>query len=1001
MLLSLGLGLMASEVSDSALKDAFRDQVEPFLQDYCVSCHGEKKPKAKFSVSGFQSLEDVVASSGAWEVIAEKLREKEMPPEEADSIPSTEVVDAVLAWYERLCEFEAERNDGDPGTVLARRLSNAEYNYAIEDLTGHDLRPTREFPVDAANQAGFDNTGESLSISPGLLQKYLQAARSVVEHLVFTPEGLTWSSHPVVTETDRDKYAVLRIVDFYLRQPTDLAEYFFVVWKRVKAGGEPSLAELAADHGVSPHYLNLIWDLIHQSGPSVGPVHGVRQAFGRLLELEDEARVRERCEALRDTVLQIRRQIEPEVKNLEGGSVHRGSQSYVLWKNQQYAANRRRYDAEALMTPSEIEERIAASERAIEKARQEERRERDWPEPFEAPHEALWLPESPDQHAIYHQEFARFADVIPDRFYVSERGRDYLGKRREDQEKGRFLSAGFHSMMGYFRDDQPLYDLILDEASRAELDRLWDELDFITQAPKRQFIGFLWFERTDSRFMTDPVFDFARAEHEDATNEAKIHRLAKVYLNHAQDRGAGVEALGAIEAYFDSMNDRIRWLERVERSAEENHLAEVVALAERAYGRSVEPGERKDLARYYRALRESMGLSHEGAIRDCVVSVLVSPHFFLRMVEAEESAGAARVAIKPSSLAQRLSAFLWSSVPDEELRVLASLGVLADPAVLTQQAQRMLRDPKSVRLAREFGGNWLDFRRFESHNAVDRERFPTFDDALRTAMFLEPIHYLADVIRGKETVASLIFGSHTYADGTLAKHYGFPVSDRADASGTSWQRFDRASEYGRGGLLPMAVFLTQNAPGLRTSPVKRGYWVARRILGESIPPPPPDVPELPEDEADLGELTLSQALAKHRDHASCASCHERFDSLGLVFEGFGPVGERRAVDLGGRPVSTLATFPDESTGAGLDGLLTYIRSEREADFYRHFSRLLLSYGLGRTLILSDEPLVERMLAKLRESDYSFSVLIEAIVTSPQFRMKRGIPAAETNHEHTL
>ena len=187
----------------------------------------------------------------------------------------------------------------------------------------------------------------------------------------------------------------------------------------------------------------------------------------------------------------------------------------------------------------------------------------------------------------------------------------------------------------------------------------------------------------------------------------------------------------------------------------------------------------------------------------------------------------------------------------------------------------------------------------------------------------------------------------------------------------------------------MAVFLTKNAPGLRTSPVKRGYWVVRRVLGENIPPPPPKVPELPNDETKLGELSLREALAKHREDKSCAGCHAHFDSMGLVFENYGPIGELRTKDLAGRTVDTKATFPGGQEGAGLEGLRDYIKAHRENDFLDNLCRKLLSYGLGRSLLLSDDPLIEQMRAKLATNGNRFSTLIEAIVTSRQFLNTRG------------
>jgi hypothetical protein len=187
----------------------------------------------------------------------------------------------------------------------------------------------------------------------------------------------------------------------------------------------------------------------------------------------------------------------------------------------------------------------------------------------------------------------------------------------------------------------------------------------------------------------------------------------------------------------------------------------------------------------------------------------------------------------------------------------------------------------------------------------------------------------------------------------------------------------------------MAVFLTKNAPGLRTSPVKRGYWVVRRVLGEQIPPPPPGVPELPKDEASLGELTLPQILERHRADKSCATCHQRFDSIGLVFEDFGPIGERRTKDLGGRPVQAAATFPDGAERKGLAGLREYLRDKRQDDYVDNLCRKMFAYALGRGLMLSDRKALDEMRAKLAADKYAFSSLVESIILSPQFLNKRG------------
>ena len=204
----------------------------------------------------------------------------------------------------------------------------------------------------------------------------------------------------------------------------------------------------------------------------------------------------------------------------------------------------------------------------------------------------------------------------------------------------------------------------------------------------------------------------------------------------------------------------------------------------------------------------------------------------------------------------------------------------------------------------------------------------------------------------------------------------------------AWIKVTDADRYGRGGLLPMAAFLTKNAPGLRTSPVKRGYWIAKNILGDQIPPPPPLVPELPADEAKM-DLPLRQMLERHRANPSCAACHARFDSFGLAFEGFDPVGRLRTHDLGGRAVDARASFPKGAEGEGLQGIRKYIHDHRETDFVRGFSRRLLAYALGRSVALSDEVLVQQISDQLPADGFRFDTVLERIVTSRQFLHKRG------------
>jgi len=950
------------------LESQFTTQVKPFLENYCYQCHGATKPKAMLDLVKDATMPAIVKNIAHWEHVLTRVEAKEMPPEDTKKQPKAEERAAVVAWLRAVRDREAARNAGDPGIVLARRLSNAEYDYTIRDLTGFDLKPTREFPVDPANEAGFDNTGESLSMSPALLKKYLAAARHVADHVVLKPNGFVFAPHPVVTETDRDKYCVQRIIDFYKQHPVDYADYFHAAWKyrhRTALGkADAKLDDFAKEAGLSERYLAMVSAALNEKdGFEVGPLSALRKVWNELPAPKKEASAKATPDPfvrMRDLAVKLRSQIKPKIQKLSVNGMSAGSQPLVLWRNREAANQHRHYVGDAvadLMKMTSV--------------------------PQNSPELTKMLTWDSDADAKkLRTAIERFCSVFPAAFVVADRG-PYFQPNQAD--KGRPLTAGFHLMQGYFRDDLPLYELILNDTQKRELDTLWYELNFVALAPMRQYADFIFFERAEPpRFMFEAEFDFARSEDKDCYSEAKITKLAKLYVAKARKRGANDDAIKAIEKYFDDMATDVRSVEKAHLKAETSHLDTLLQFTERAYRRPMTKTERDELLAFYRKLRKKDELSHEDALRDTIASVLLSPHFCYRTTQATAKAQP----LSDFELANRLSYFLWSSMPDSELQAHAAKGDLAKPDVLKAQTRRMLRDPKVRGFATEFAGNWLDVRRFEEHNAVDRQRFPTFTNELRQAMFEEPIRYVTDIVQRDRSVLDLIYGKDTFVNRSLAKHYGMPT-ESAKKSDRDWVHVENADKYGRGGLLPMAVFLTKNAPGLRTSPVKRGYWVVRRVLGEQIPPPPPTVPELPMDEAKLGDLTLAQVLARHRADKACAGCHNRFDAVGLVFEEYGPIGERRTKDLGGHAVQTLATFPDAKDRRGLDGLRAYLKEKRQDDFVDNFCKKLYSYALSRSLLLSDRKSLDAMKAKLVADDYRFGSLVESMVMSPQFLQKRG------------
>ncbi len=983
----------APDKTRADLEARFTTVVRPFMQGYCVSCHGKVKPQAQLDLTAYPTMDAVAKDFNHWTLLMERLTERTMPPAGVKMPPQAQVA-KVISWIKDARAYEISRNAGDPGPVTSRRLSNMEYDYTVRDLTGVDLHPSKEFPVDPANQEGFDNSSESLTLSPALIKKYMAAARDIADRAALTSTGIEFASHPVLAETDRDKFCILRIVDFYKKQPTDLADYFRAAnhYKHRAELGSPNatLKDFAVRAKVSPGYLDLIWKTLNTPGKPVGPVGTMQKLFAELPAPDKSVDGPEHsgCVDLRDWALALRKKLAWKFPNLRvPNGFSDGGQCFVLWKDREYATHRRSVNPAGLQIGG-----ATASHTIPKRGNQPARVVKDTPDPD------LFIPEDEAQRKPFTDSFDLFCSVVPDAFYISERGRMFVD---DPGDKGRLLTAGLHNSMGYFRDDQPLMELILDEAGRAKLDHMWMDFNQVAFVPERMHTEFFHYERAESATITSEEFNFVRSEDPDACSDAKIFRLADAYKAKAVRNGGGEpDSLKAIDEHFKWVSHTIRSTEKGRIAAQPIHLKTLVEFAQRAFRRPLSADERAGILNFYQTLRKKEGLSHEEAIRDSLASILISPKFLFHVTAdgdtASNSTGSGfRTAsyapplrtqnLSEYALANRLSYFLWSSMPDAELMAHAAAGDLHKPEVLVAQAHRMLKDARVRALALEFGGNWLDFRRFEQHNAVDRNRFPVFTDDLRQAMFEEPVHYLVDTFQNNRSVLDILYGRHTFVNSLLARHYGMPMSPEEG----KWVRVDNADQYGRGGLLPMALFLTENSPGLRTSPVKRGYWVVRRVLGEVIPAPPPNVPVLPTDESKLGKLTLRQALVEHRNNPACAGCHARFDSYGLVFEGYGPVGEIRTRDLGGKPVDASAPFPGSPDRTGVAGLRDYLKEKRQKDFVNTCCRKLLSYGLGRTLLASDDPTLEQMQQKLASGGYRFEPMVDAIVLSKQFRTKRA------------
>ena len=476
----------------------------------------------------------------------------------------------------------------------------------------------------------------------------------------------------------------------------------------------------------------------------------------------------------------------------------------------------------------------------------------------------------------------------------------------------------------FYREDEALTRLMLSEAETRELDQAWDELRFVSEWPLKQVDVF------------EQLFQFATQDAKPSAFEPMREPILQAAAKFKQQQQAAIEP----------------------------QKAAVLAFAEKAWRRPLTQKEQASLRSFDPRLM--------------LVRVLTSPAFLYRSEKAPAKTGP----VSAQELATRLSYFLWSSAPDEELRAARLEDIPA-------QAQRMLKSDKVRRLATEFGCQYLHVRDVATLDEKSERHFPTFLD-LRDDMQEEVTRFFIDLIQNNRSIISLLDADHTFVNAELAKHYGLSTEEWGQMNGQKdssdpillsdsspyWHRVDQIRTQGRGGILGFAATLAKQAGASRNSAILRGTWLTETLLGEHLPPPPLNVPTLPEEAP--ANLTERQLIERHSRDGNCSGCHKRIDPFGFALEGFDAIGRTR-------PADTTTLLPDGTAIEGLAGLRDYLLTQRRDDFTRQFCRKLLGYALGRSVQLSDKPLIEQMM----QSDLRFGTLVELIVRSRQFREVRG------------
>jgi Protein of unknown function (DUF1592)/Protein of unknown function (DUF1588)/Protein of unknown function (DUF1587)/Protein of unknown function (DUF1585)/Protein of unknown function (DUF1595)/Planctomycete cytochrome C len=424
---------------------------------------------------------------------------------------------------------------------------------------------------------------------------------------------------------------------------------------------------------------------------------------------------------------------------------------------------------------------------------------------------------------------------------------------------------------------------------------------------------------------------------------------------------------------------------RPRRSSPELHASEdgcarkiLSAVARRAYRRPVADDDIRTLWPFFEAGRKAGGFDR--GIQQALERLLADPDFLFRIERAPEGlAPGTPYRLTDTEIASRLSFFLWSSIPDDELLDVAARGRLSDPAVLERQVKRMLADSRSRALVTNFAGQWLGLRKIAGMTP-DPDTFPEFDENLRSALVQETELFLDSQLRDDRSIVDLVNADYTFVNDRLARHYGIP-----NVYGSRFRRVAMSGE--RRGLLGHASILALTSYPNRTSPVLRGKWLLDNVLGSPPPPPPPNVPDLKTTGEDGQPASIRARMEQHRTNAVCASCHVRMDPLGFALENFDALGKWRTTSDGVR-VDASGVLPDGSRFEGLSGLETFLADHRR-QVVTTVTEKLLTYAVGRGVEYYDLPTIRAIVNTAAPRDYRWSAIILGIVHSTPFQMRRA------------
>ena len=961
--------------------------IEPFVQKYCVKCHGAEKPKAGLSLHRFKEAKAILKERKLWDAAIHQIESGEMPP--AKQPQPTVNEKAALAKSVRAIYAKADTGKPDPGRSLIRRLTRTEYGATVRDLFQLDLdfNPEFELPTDAITH-GFENNAEALTISPALLDRYIVAAQMVAERAI---------------RVEFPKREILRPNGILPSMPNTVNIPVAKVVEKLTA-----LAEANPKDALVRYRLARVHAAAYGRKSETVPVQPGKESEGiwfglnpphlpfEVTRVNDPAKLKAANEHLERATARYREVLQLDPENL---SARLGLAWCTLQSGDKTTA-------------------IAEFRAAIDTARIKEKEFRpvDWKGPsivFEGSHQLVPLLDKKadaKEIATLNERKGQLSKTMNSSPWRQYRRLDFGAK--QPGFSGPFFSKSdgigtLDNFLRYGSTDEFLFRVTLFVEQTPEPVRVALFVggpglpEYSTAAERAEILG----EIEHPVFQSIKILKIAKVTSRSIEAPQQIEVLVS---RRGRSGPIGILGIGLINPKNDSSPVRLHFKFESEgpllpishqhilacsadKSQAEQTREIIGRLLPRAFRRPVTKDEIEAVAKFAdRAVAN--GKKWEVGMQHALMAMLCSPKFLFRSELDDRPDSVEPHPIGEFELASRLSYFLWSSLPDDELFKLAGEKKLS--ANLEAQVRRMLRDPRSKALVDNFAMPWLRLDSLKTHQ-VDPKLFPNVDRDLREAMLQETQYFLLDMLREDRSLLELIDANYTFLNGRLAGHYriadtlGNPSGAKVEKKGQPIPRgrFVRVSLQGseRGGILTQASLLTMTSPPTRTSPVKRGAWVLENILGTPPPPPPPDIPEL--DQKETKVTTLRERLEKHRANAVCASCHSKIDPLGFAFENYDAVGVFRTKEAN-KNIDVSGTLPDGRKINGMGDLKKALLADKER-FARHVTEKMLTYALGRGVEYYDKRAIDRIVSEVAKDDFKFSRMVIAIVKSDPFRLRRG------------